>query len=333
MLQLEIISKAPVTTAKAYRQRTAYKQFVKWCVDNAVAPDKPNEYTVAGFLTNHCLQLGGSTASVDNKMSSLKLYFEEDLGADWLPPIGLAFVKRIVKVLKFDDYSKSKRKAPIQMGLLHEMIALRGTSTVLSLMLAAVYALHHDGLMRSGEGTSGLLAAEVTVAHFKDHKGRAREALEVMIDRTKTHREKDPVKITISDFDDQWSACKLIQRLKRVSGVGANDYLFPQVKFKRGAPSGLDWSKTLSYEALVICIKHDVELCGRDPVDFSGHSFRAGGATDLFASGELAFAQIMKVGRWRSLEACLIYYREDLEVAGRAGDVFGKQAGEFLTRV
>ena len=44
-----------------------------------------------------------------------------------------------------------------------------------------------------------------------------------------------------------------------------------------------------------------------------------------FDSRELSFAQIMKIGRWRTLEACLIYYREDLEVSSRAGDVLGKQ--------
>jgi len=305
---------------------------VEWCVKNHLDPATPNQFTVAGFLTEHCLQLGGSTRSVDNKLSHLKLYFEEQVeGGPWLSTLGKAFVKRVLKALKFDDYSKSKRKAPIQMALLREMMALRGTGTLLGLVIAAVYALHHDGILRSGEGTSGLTAAEVKVVRFRDRAKREKELLDVKLDRTKTHREGDATSAKIADYDDRMSAVKLIKRLKEVSGVGNREdrYLFPQITFTDGVPTGLDWSSTLSYDALVKCVKHDVQLCGRDPTEFAGHSFRAGGATDLFESGELSFAQIMKIGRWRTLEACLIYYREDLEVASRAGDVFGKQAGDY----
>jgi integrase len=179
-----------------------------------------------------------------------------------------------------------------------------------------------------------LLHSEVKNEAFVDHKGVDRQALEVEIDRTKTHRAGDPKKIIVSDYDHQWSAFKCVNRLKRIAGAGmkSDQFLFPQVTFKRGVPDDLDWSKSLSYAALVKCIKHDVAKCGMDPTDFSGHSFRAGGATDLFASGKLTFAQIMKLGRWRSIEACMMYYREDLEVSGRAGEVFGTQAAESFAR-
>jgi hypothetical protein len=218
----------------------------------------------------------------------------------------------------------------IRMPLLRKMIGLRGVDTPLGLVLGAAYSLHHDGILRSGEGTGGVLASEVTEESFVDHLGKPRNNLDLMVDRTKTHRTGDPVKVPIADYDDEWSAFKLIAKLKRATGVGVrtDKYLFPQVRFTRGVPTGIDLSATLTYEAFVKCVKYDVEQCGENPEYYAGHSFRAGGATDLFASGELSFAQIMKIGRWRTLEACLVYYREDLEVSGRAGQVFGKQAGE-----
>lgn len=329
-----IISKAPCTEKRDYRLRLAYTQFVKWCVQKAVSPQPVSQFTVAGFLVEFCVNLGGSTASLEGKLSNLRMYCKEN-EKGWLPELGVAFVKRVVKVLKYDDYTKSNRKAAIQMKLLHDMIELRGvTGSLLGMVLAAAYSLHHDGIMRSGEGTSGLLHSEVKNEAFVDHKGVDRQALEVEIDRTKTHRAGDPKKIIVSDYDHQWSAFKCVNRLKRIAGAGmkSDQFLFPQVTFKRGVPDDLDWSKSLSYAALVKCIKHDVAKCGMDPTDFSGHSFRAGGATDLFASGKLTFAQIMKLGRWRSIEACMMYYREDLEVSGRAGEVFGTQAAESFAR-
>ena len=107
----------------------------------------------------------------------------------------------------------------------------------------------------------------------------------------------------------------------------------PKSPMKRVSQPGWTSEKSLTYEALVKCVKYDVAQCGMDPADYAGHSFiRAGGATELFASDELSIAQIMKLGSWRTLEACLVYYIDELEVSRRAGEVFGKQAADCLMR-
>jgi hypothetical protein len=99
--------------------------------------------------------------------------------------------------------------------------------------------------------------------------------------------------------------------------------VFPQIRFLRGKPSSLDFSKSLTYAALAKLIRHDVNEIGLNPQDFGSHSLRAGGATDLFVSGILTLPQIMIVGRWKTVQAAMVYFRADLEAAELAGRVFG----------
>ena len=59
----------------------------------------------------------------------------------------------------------------------------------------------------------------------------------------------------------------------------------------------VDFSKKLTREGFVRLVKYDVRNIGLDPALYAGHSFRAGGATDLFDLCELSIPMIMKLGR------------------------------------
>jgi hypothetical protein len=58
-----------------------------------------------------------------------------------------------------------------------------------------------------------------------------------------------------------------------------------------------------------------------DSSNYSLHSFRAGGATDLFKVG-VPYPKIQKYGRWKS-DAALVYYRDEIEIAASAAVAFG----------
>ena len=60
---------------------------------------------------------------------------------------------------------------------------------------------------------------------------------------------------------------------------------------------------------------------GFNPLEFSGHGFRAGGATDLFEAG-VSLVAIMEFGRWKTAEACLRYYRKSAHLASRVARAF-----------
>ena len=63
-------------------------------------------------------------------------------------------------------------------------------------------------------------------------------------------------------------------------------------------------------------IKRTVSSIGLNPNHYSGHSCRAGGATDLFAAG-VQYYVVKKYGRWSS-DTALIYYRCKFSIACQA---------------
>jgi hypothetical protein len=59
-----------------------------------------------------------------------------------------------------------------------------------------------------------------------------------------------------------------------------------------------------------------------DPRQYSGHSFRAGGATDLFTA-RVPYNIIKKFGRWKS-DAAMKYYRDELDISNSVASAFGR---------
>ena len=60
-------------------------------------------------------------------------------------------------------------------------------------------------------------------------------------------------------------------------------------------------------------IKRAVAMLGLAKEDYSGHSLRAGGATDLFVA-RTPYYVIKKMGRWLT-DSAMIYYRHEEDVA------------------
>jgi len=88
--------------------------------------------------------------------------------------------------------------------------------------------------------------------------------------------------------------------------------LFPANNGKVRVVRKLNWTKTLSLGWLRAGVKRGVRLIGLDHKEFSAHSLRAGGATDLF-SYKVPYYIIKKMGRWTS-DSAMLYFRNDEEV-------------------
>ena len=57
-----------------------------------------------------------------------------------------------------------------------------------------------------------------------------------------------------------------------------------------------------------------------DSTRYSGHSLRAGGATDLFVA-RVPYYIIKKMGRWKS-DAAMLYYRDDEDIRDAVTEAF-----------
>jgi len=78
-------------------------------------------------------------------------------------------------------------------------------------------------------------------------------------------------------------------------------------------------------------LRKHIKLCckaiGLDDSRYSGHSLRAGGATDLFVA-RVPYAVIKKAGRWLS-DACLLYYRDSAHVQRKVFAAFDRLAARL----
>jgi hypothetical protein len=95
-----------------------------------------------------------------------------------------------------------------------------------------------------------------------------------------------------------------------------NALLFPS-SHKGAGGKEKTWSKQWFRQR----VKRSVAMIGLDPEQYSGHSFRAGGATELFVR-RVPYHIIKKFGRWKS-DAAMLYYRDQDDVNRVVGRAFG----------
>jgi integrase len=180
---------------------------------------------------------------------------------------------------------------------------------------AVILYMGHDGLFRSGELLSGFTVEDLVWS--LDHS-----QFTVVLDRSKVNRRGDGESVTICDYEGR-SAVKLMIQwfciMKLWDRPGA--HIFPS---RRG--KGWLWDRTLSTDWLRDVIKKGVASIGLDPVKFSGHSLRAGGATDLFVA-RVPYFLIKKMGRWES-DAAMLYYRCEEDVTDAVAAAFGKVSAQ-----
>ena len=113
------------------------------------------------------------------------------------------------------------------------------------------------------------------------------------------------------------TASEVLTRAPFGAGNGVN------VHFPSSNGSGqYDFGKTASISWWRRKIKFCVKVLGLDPTFYSGHSLRAGGATDLFVQ-RVPYYLIKRMGRWKS-DAAMLYYRSEEDVRTAVARAFGE---------
>jgi integrase len=162
------------------------------------------------------------------------------------------------------------------------------------LMVLTMGGLAHDGLLRSGE----LLALNVgDVERISDTQ------VIISIRTSKCNQNGLPEKIEMQDYGGL-SGVPLLYAFDDAHQVMKRDPADPLFTRDPEVPGSPRLSKSL----FIATFRSLLRRAGLPAASFSGHSFRAGGATDLF-HGECRPHMLQQQGRWRS-DTFWIYVRD-----------------------
>lgn len=269
------------------------------------------------YIKDYADNNGGSTLSIKNALSDLRCHFTRE-GLSWLVSKDQVRVKRAVDLMCLIDTTESKQSEAITRGLLLECIRHMDLNDKADLEIATLCFLCHDGVLRAGELFSGLLVKDVRWSPNK-------KTIFLRLWRTKTHRSGNSIEIEIVDpGEDCICAVSLLRRwFTKMELWGQFECpAFPKVtRFPRGGFKAVDKSKHLSRRAWSVRYKHFLSIVGLNPVHYTDHGFRAGGATDLFDAG-MTLVNVMEFGRWKSATSCLRYYRKGNKLGSRVARAF-----------
>ena len=264
---------------------------------------------VAMFLTQFMQDNKGHTASLGLVLSHLRKQHELN-EQPFLSTSGNVRIKQLVAQYRKEDPSLVRRAHPLRTAIAQEIIKSMDLSDPAQLTRAAQLLTAVQCLLRAGEVTNFLQAGDFI---FKVNE----RTVVIHIPPTKTCKTGAGVFLELADNANKISAYKLLVRLFAMRGLQMKPTEFVFCMIQKGK---LYPGKRSSKEAFSELIKSGVASIGLDRNLFSGHSCRAGGATDLFAAS-IPYYVVKRYGRWKS-DAALIYYRCETSIARCAAKAF-----------
>jgi hypothetical protein len=309
-----------------------YKLF---CRNNNFISYPASAMSMSAYICFHVVKNNGSAKSIGSVISLIKKYGVIK-GYSWLSLTDATKLDEVRKELLFRDTNPVEMKKPFTLELIMRIINILNLNNDEELLFALCMLLCHNGLFRSAELFSGLQVNKLVWNH-RD------KCVTVQIDRSKRNQAGGPQFILISDYNGL-SAYKLLVEwfdrhklwnqpelyiLPRIISTSNNNYKRDTLKSRR---INLDFTMSGS---IYWWRRWIVKGCGKIGLDskyYSGHSFRAGGATDLFTA-RVPFHIIKKMGRWKSDSSCMRYYRDDIDIAEAVALAFGNACSHEVRNI
>lgn len=290
-------------TTEAYaRTQSRFEQFVANLDPFAVVWPAAQLF-VRIFLVFMFFRNKMSAASLPGYLTHLKSG-QLDRQLEWLAGPQLRAVNLTMRSLQKMSIRKVvKRKAPMTLAKMRLLERFLDPRVRQDRQYASLSRLCHNALLRSGEGF------KIRYRHLNWSLDRTR--LRLTVHESKCNKLGPPEIIDLIDWGEE-SAVASLRSYFDAFGLWTAD------------PHALVFD-LFNKASFVARIKELVRMARIDG-DFAGHSFRSGGASDLYAAN-VPIASIMKLGRWQS-HAALLYLRCEEVTAIKIADAF-RLSNEF----
>jgi hypothetical protein len=301
------LASKPSSLAKA----TQYQRFVAFCDQQGRSHSPPSYEGVGDYLASFVDRQQGSAKSVSNVMSQLRTYYRDVLQQPFLSNHAEFRVSKLIGELQLADTAPVNQKDAFRARQLFKAVAQSDTTTVVGLQRAVNVALPQNIMLRTAETCGPVRVGDLIWAD------NGKSATLGLRQPQKTSTTGAVTWITFYESTHPCSGWQLLLKLRKARNLDDHpgQFLFC------GTPRGvLTPMQRVTPTAMRASIKAFASSIGLDPRRYSGHSLRAGGATDMFARG-LPYYVIKKMGRWKS-DAALLYFRSEHSVARTAARTF-----------
>ena len=297
-LQQYVLAEKAEATRRAYR--ADFDLFGEWCRarrGTEALGASPN--TVAAFLAGQA-SAGVRPSTLARRVAAIG-YAHRLAG---LPsPSEHEGVRAVLRGIRRTAGTASAQKAPATAKRLADMLATIPTDTLRGKRDRALLLLGFAGAFRRSE----LVALELADLAFEP------DGMRVMIRRSKTDQEGRGQEIAVPR-GTKLRPVAAVQDWIKAAGITSGP-LFRSID-RHGKVRG-----ALTPQSVALLVKQYADAAGLDPVDFAGHSLRAGFLTSAAEAGADVL-RMMEVSRHRRVETVQGYVRRANLFNGHAGAAF-----------
>jgi len=285
-------SLAPGTRKNMDSQVRLYETF---CGLAGLPAFPPTPVSIGAYAADYVLR-GCKAHNLSGVVSRIK-HFCLETGIPWLSPPGIFHVRKICRGLQRQFKEVTRRAAPFTMRVFERVLQVADPNDSLESTVITMCAVAHNGLLRGGE----LLALRVGDLTWPDS---SRSSCSLRIQESKTNQFGPPEEIPYADFSC-FSAVSFLRDYVSDLGIASRPRGWPLFPSRPHDPS---CTTPMSRAIFVRVLRRLLARAGLDANAYTGHSFRSGGATDLY-TGRCRVFTIQQQGRWTS-DAIYIYIRD-----------------------
>lgn len=297
-LELRYYEQAALEKSSRAAQDSVVRCFETFCRSARLRPFPLSYETVGLFLIQYCQRFGHTARSIPSILSHLKRAARE---RGHFVPLSEADAYRlsdVIRGLQKHDRSAPLRKLPITHQVLQSMQVCANMRNLRHFQCITMCRVAHDALLRGIELES-LLSGHLT---WSDD----RRQVTLTIHLSKANKSGPPEKITLTDYGPS-SAVSWLRHYTDLMGFPHRPGTLPLWPLIDHSTGIVTWATRTTRQQFVALVRTILHEAGYPPARYSGHSFRSGGATDLWASNQCRPQTIKLFGRWKS-EAFLVVH-------------------------
>lgn len=274
-----------------------YEQF---CTSATIQSMPPTYVSLGLYAVQYAHRFGHTTRTLPVLFAHLKRACRER-GLPWLDEAAQARLDDVVAGLRKYDHTTSARKLPMTHKVMADVQAAADMTNLSHYQHITMARVARDALLRGSE----LIKLRVADLVWNSNGKQAT----LIIHLSKANKIGPPEQVTIADYGPT-SGVAFLREYVRIMGfaaLGKTDVPLWPVTTPEGR---VDRRRPTSKASFIALARLLLTKAGYPAKDYAGHSYRSGGATDLWDSHRCRPLAIRLHGRWKS-EAYRLYIRDN----------------------